>query len=40
VGLLLKVKLRPVAVVHICNPGYSRGRDKEDHGSKPALAKS
>jgi hypothetical protein len=22
---------------HIRNPGYSVGRDQEDHGSKPAL---
>jgi hypothetical protein len=23
-----------------CNPSYSRGRDQEDHGSKPAWANS
>jgi hypothetical protein len=26
-------------VPHACNPSYSRGRDQEDHGSKPALGK-
>jgi hypothetical protein len=25
-----------VPVAHICNPSYSRGRDQEDHGSRPA----
>jgi hypothetical protein len=25
-----------VPVAYICNPSYSRGRDQEDHGSKPA----
>jgi hypothetical protein len=25
-------------VAHNCNPGYSGGKDQEDHGSKPALA--
>jgi hypothetical protein len=25
-------------VAHACNPGYSEGRDQEDHGLKPALA--
>jgi hypothetical protein len=27
-------------VTHACNPSYSRGRDQEDHGSKPAWANS
>jgi hypothetical protein len=27
-------------VAHACNPSYSRGRDREDHGSKPARANS
>jgi hypothetical protein len=27
-------------VAHTCNPSYSGGRDQEDHGSKPAQAKS
>jgi hypothetical protein len=27
-------------VAHACNPSYSRGRDQEDCGSKPAWAKS
>jgi hypothetical protein len=30
--------LEPVA--HTCNPSYSRGRDQEDRGSKPAWANS
>jgi hypothetical protein len=25
-------------VTHTCNPSYSRGRDQEDHGSKPVQA--
>jgi hypothetical protein len=29
-----------VLVAHTCNPSYSRGRDQEDHGSKPAQANS
>jgi hypothetical protein len=35
---LSKISLAPVA--HTCNPSYSGGRDKEDHGSKPARANS
>jgi hypothetical protein len=27
-------------VAHACNASYSRGRDQEDHGSKPAQANS
>jgi hypothetical protein len=27
-------------VAHTCDPSYSGGRDQEDHGSKPACAKS
>jgi hypothetical protein len=27
-------------VAHTCNPSYSRGRDQEDHGRKPARANS
>jgi hypothetical protein len=27
-------------VVHACKPSYAGGRDPEDHGSKPAWAKS
>jgi hypothetical protein len=27
-------------VAQACNPSYSRGRDQEDHGSKPAGANS
>jgi hypothetical protein len=26
-------------MTHTCNPSYSRGRDQEDHGSKPVLDK-
>jgi hypothetical protein len=29
-----------VPVAHTCNPGYSGGRDQEDHGSKPTWANS
>jgi hypothetical protein len=29
-----------VLVTHTCNPSYSRGRDQEDRGSKPAHANS
>jgi hypothetical protein len=27
-------------MVHACNPSYLRGRDQENHGSKPAWQKS
>jgi hypothetical protein len=27
-------------VAHSCNPSYSGGRDREDHGSKPAHVNS
>jgi hypothetical protein len=27
-------------VAHVCNPGYSGGRDQENHNSKPARANS
>jgi hypothetical protein len=37
----LKYKtLMPAPVAHACNPSYSRGRDQEDHGSKPAQPNS
>jgi hypothetical protein len=29
-----------VLVAHACNPSYSGGRDREDHGSKPAWKNS
>jgi hypothetical protein len=29
-----------VLEAHTCNPTYSRGRDQEDHGLKPAHANS
>jgi hypothetical protein len=28
-----------VLVAHACTPGYSGGRDQEDHGLKPVLGK-
>jgi hypothetical protein len=31
-------KTEMVAMTQTCNPSYSRGRDQEDHGSKPAQA--
>jgi cytochrome c2 len=27
-------------LAHACNPSYSRGRDQENHGSKPAWTNS
>jgi hypothetical protein len=30
----------PGVVADTCNPSYLGGRDKEDHGSKPAWVKS
>jgi hypothetical protein len=35
-----KKKMSWVLVAHTCNPSYSRGRDQEDHSSKPACANS
>jgi hypothetical protein len=35
-----KYSARPGAVVHACNPSYSRGRDWADCGLWPAQAKS
>jgi hypothetical protein len=35
-----KTILSCVLVLHACNPSYSRGRDQEDHGLKPAQANS
>jgi hypothetical protein len=32
------IAMAPVA--HTCSPSYSRGRNQEDHGSKPAQANS
>jgi hypothetical protein len=37
---LKRVALSWVPVVHTCNPSYTRGRDQEDQGSKPAQANS
>jgi hypothetical protein len=37
----LKTLIRSqVLVAHACNPSYSGGRDKDDHGSRPAQANS
>jgi hypothetical protein len=33
-------KMSRALVAHACNPSYSGGRDKEDHGLKPAWANS
>jgi hypothetical protein len=33
-------KKSQVPLAHSCNSSYSRGRDQEDHGSKPAWANS
>jgi hypothetical protein len=33
-------KLCGALVAHACNPSHLGGRDKEDHGSKPAGANS
>jgi hypothetical protein len=39
-GSQSKPLLSQAPVAHTCNPSYSRGRDQEDQGSKPALANS
>jgi hypothetical protein len=36
----IKLKWSWAPVVHSCNPSYSRGRDQEDCGSKPAQTNS
>jgi hypothetical protein len=36
----LKKKFELAPVVHTCNPNYSRVRDQEKQGSRPALANS
>jgi hypothetical protein len=33
-----KTKYSQAPVAHTYNPGYSGGRDQEDHGAKPAQA--
>jgi hypothetical protein len=38
--LFQKLRFGQVPVAHACNPSYSRGRVKEDHGLKPAWANS
>jgi hypothetical protein len=35
-----KLKISIVLVAHTCNPSYSRRRDQENRGSKPARANS
>jgi hypothetical protein len=35
-----KINVSQALVAHTCNPSYSRGRDQEHHGSKPAQANS
>jgi hypothetical protein len=30
---------RPGMVIHVYNPSYARGRDKKDHGLRPAQVK-
>jgi hypothetical protein len=40
VSLRVRVKSLWALEAHTCNPSYSRGRDQEDQGSKPALANS
>jgi hypothetical protein len=39
-GPLKEEKPSQVLVAHTCNPGYSGGRDQEDHGLKPVWANS
>jgi hypothetical protein len=36
----IKDNYSQVPVAHACNPSYSKGRDHEDHGLKPAWANS
>jgi hypothetical protein len=36
----LRVVLGQAPVAHACNPGYSGGRDQENHGSKPTWTDS
>jgi hypothetical protein len=36
----INIKRSRAPVAHTYNPSYSEGRDQEDHGSKPAQAKS
>jgi hypothetical protein len=37
---LINPKFSQALVAHAYNPSYSRGRDQEDRGSKPAWANS
>jgi hypothetical protein len=39
VANLIKTHCSHTLVAHAYSPGYSGGRDQEDHGSKPAQAK-
>jgi hypothetical protein len=36
----LEINYSQVLMAHACNPSYLGGRDQEDHGSRPAWAKS
>jgi hypothetical protein len=38
--IIIKISLCQAPVAHACNPSYSRGRDQEDHSSKPVQADS
>jgi hypothetical protein len=38
-ALVQEFKWGQVPVALACDPSYSRGRDQEDHGSKPAPSK-
>jgi hypothetical protein len=38
-GKCTKEKMRLGVMVHTYNPSYLRNGDREDHGSRPALAK-
>jgi hypothetical protein len=35
-----KLDVKPGTVTHICNPSDLGGGDQEDHGPRPAQAKS
>jgi hypothetical protein len=40
VAICFKKNKSWVLVAHACNPSYTRGRNQEDQGSKPAQANS
>jgi hypothetical protein len=39
-SFLKKIFKKLVLVAQACNPSYSRGREQQDNGSKPAWANS